>query len=324
MQKGSDDIMKVTGSIKEAHGKEVIESLAEVYQQLYIKPADDAGEKYASIVRRGLEAEEKDLSHFKTHKDDSLVFVDTPEGKVCVVTLKERQDFETIIRIMANRCAPVEVPSSQGASILSGVINWRKIEAHEEEFLKQEKEKGVEDPDWNAEFKRFTSDKKNYLDVLIILSFGPYSGMDGEVFGMEDQEWAEYSNTIRLYHECTHFICRKRYPEKIDAVWDELVADAIGIYAAFGKYDRKMEERFLGIENERYLGGRLENYVKDLSGEEKLNELSRLSGIITGILKRFDEMIQGVSDAEPFDLIDILESSMDSLWISDNSSKRDK
>ncbi|MBQ6575892.1 MAG: hypothetical protein IJL90_07295, partial [Lachnospiraceae bacterium] len=48
---------------------------------------------------------------------------------------------------------------------------------------------------------------------------------------------------------------------KIDAIWDELVADAVGITAAFGKYDADLEKLFLGIEGNTYTGGRLENYT---------------------------------------------------------------
>ena len=51
---------------------------------------------------------------------------------------------------------------------------------------------------------------------------------------ISDPDWLQKSQIIRKYHECTHFICRNLYPEKTDAVRDELIADAIGIYAADG------------------------------------------------------------------------------------------
>ncbi|MCR5651413.1 MAG: hypothetical protein K6F86_09565 [Lachnospiraceae bacterium] len=295
--------------MKEAHGQDVIKGLAETFQQLYLAPGDEGMEKYPPIVRSGEEAEIKDLSHFKMSEKDSLVTVDTPEGEVRVVTLFERHDFVTFLQIIANRCKPVEIPDTQGASIVSGIINWEKIRKHEEEFLKAEAEKGNLIPDWHAEFERFTSDKKNYLDVLIVLSVGPYSNTPAESFGYTDDEWIGLSNTIRLYHECTHFVCRKRFPGKEEAVWDELVADAVGIYAALGRFDIAMEEKFLGIEDGHYTKGRLENYIEDLTGEEKQAALDELSRKAADILKGFDEMIRNNKDAKPFDIAILLEEN---------------
>lgn len=51
---------------------------------------------------------------------------------------------------------------------------------------------------------------------------------------VSDLDWLQKSQVIREYHKCTHFIWRNLYPEKTDAVRDELIADAIGIYAADG------------------------------------------------------------------------------------------
>ena len=59
----------------------------------------------------------------------------TPAGEVQIVTLGERQDFELFLQIMGNRCIPTEIPATQGASILDGVINWPKIREHETEYL---------------------------------------------------------------------------------------------------------------------------------------------------------------------------------------------
>lgn len=289
---------------KNLSGKEVYTALAEVYQQLYLKPAEEGREEYADIVRCGEDAEVKDLSHFTMNERDKLEYLNTPAGEVCCVTIYEREDFETFLRIMANKCKAVPIPSTQGASILDGVINWTKIYDHRDEFLRSETEKGNPEPDWDEEFKRFTSDKKNYLDALIVLSVGPYSAIPASKAGVSEDEWIRLSDTIRKYHECTHFICRRKYRDKIDAVWDELVADAVGIYAAFGKFDSEMEEIFLGIKDGRYEGGRLENYVKE--------DLSELSSKISGILKAFRDMIKEGRD--PYETAILLEESKDDLW----------
>ncbi|MBQ4482873.1 MAG: hypothetical protein II966_06530, partial [Lachnospiraceae bacterium] len=230
----------------------VIATLADTYRQLYVAPGPGAKEKYLAIVEKGHEPETRDLSHFITSEKDSILTVQTLVGEVTVITLGNREDFVTFLQIMANRCEPVDIPDTQGASIIDGVINRRKIEQHME---------GLSGPEYNEEFRRFTADKRNFKDALIVLSTGPYSAIPAGRIGACDAEWITLSQKIRKYHECTHFICRRLYPDKKDAVWDELVADAVGIVAAFGKFDADMEKLFLGIEGDTYTGGRLENYA---------------------------------------------------------------
>ena len=61
----------------------------------------------------------------------------------------------------------------------------------------------------------------------------------------------ELINSLLSINETLVIICRKLYPDRIDAVWDELVANAGGIRAAFGRFDAKTEKIFLGIEGNR-------------------------------------------------------------------------
>ena len=296
-------------------GNSVIKTLAEIYKQLYIEPSDDALEKYRNVVLRGNEPEKYDLSHFVTSERDTLEYADTPAGKVMCITLHERQDFITFLRIMGNRCAMADIPDTQGASILDGVINWKTINDHREEYFSENQE--ASDSGWNEEFKRFTSDKKNYTDALIILSVGPYSNTPASSVGIPEDEWIPKSHTIRKYHECTHFICRRKFPEKKDAIWDEVVADAVGIYAAFNRPDTDMEKKFLGIEGDHYIGGRLENYVEADTDEEKKEELDRLSARISKVLEGFEKIMTDNKGVPPFEMAVILEESMDGLWKKD-------
>ena len=302
------------------YGRQVIESLAGEFKQLYLCPGGEGQASYDDIVKRGRDVSEKSLSHFCMDEKDKLEYLDTPAGRVLCVTLNKRRDFVTFLQIMANRCEAVDIPDTQGASMIDGVINWTKIKAHKKEFLKAEADKGNLFPDWSAEFKRFTSDKRNYLDSVIVLSAGPYNAVSAKRLGLEADEWTALSDRIRKYHECTHFVCRRLFPEKKDAVWDELVADAVGIYAAFGKYDPEMEKLFLGIEGDRYIGGRLENYIESYtkdaagSGPDRADVLSGLAVKISGVIKAFDEMITKSMDADPFEIAFLLEESMNKLW----------
>ena len=87
-------------------------------------------------------------------------------------------------------------------------------------------------------------------------------------------------------------------------MWDELVADAVGIYAALGHYDAALEKRCLGITGERYTGGRLENYSDDTE---------KLAKPVSEMLDRFCGIIGEHPDAAPFDLIPVLQEYQESF-----------
>ncbi|MBR5336363.1 MAG: hypothetical protein IK152_00060 [Lachnospiraceae bacterium] len=300
--------------MRELKGRAVIEELAEIYRQLYLKPGEEGQKEYPDIVRRGMEPDVKDLSHFISDERDQLTFEITPAGIVLVIVFYKREDFITFLQIMGNKCAPIEIKDSQGASLLDGVINWNKINSHREEFFRSEMEKGNIIPDWASEFKRFTSDDSNYLDTLIVLSVGAYSAISADRVGYGEEEWLDLSHKIRMFHECTHFMCRKRYPEKIDAVWDELVADSVGIYGAFGRFDKDMAKLFLGVRDGRYVGGRLANYVKADTEEEKEQILQGLAARVEIILEEFAKIIDGHPGAGPFEVAEILEATKERLY----------
>ena len=280
----------------------VLEPLAEIYPQLYLAPGEEGAKLYPGIVGRGEDAPVHSLDHFRGSSRDEVTTEKTPAGEVLTVTLGDRRDFETFLQIMGDRCVPTEIPATQGASILDGVINWPKIRRHKEDFLAA----GRNPLKWPEEFKRFTSDKRNYRDAVIILSTGPYSALPAEEAGLTEEEWLAASYRIRKAHECTHFICRRLFPDRINAVWDELVADAVGLYAAFGRYDLGLAERLLGVGPEGYTGGRLENYA----GGEDLDALARK---VHRTLLHLDGVIRGAGETDPYALAVRLENEI-SVW----------
>ena len=270
-------------------GEAVLSVLAEDYPQLFLDPDRDEQETYRRVVRRGEEPETRSLAHYRGSAFDRLETADTPAGPVRVLTLGDRRDFELVLRgLMAAKNGPLApIPASQGAAMLT-LFNWPRIRAHLAQFPPEEQA---------AEFKRFTSVKENYQDMLIVLSRGPYSNVSAEAVGLAEDEWLALSDTVRRFHELTHVICRRLYPEDVDAVRDELIADAVGLYAAFGRFEPETEALFLGIRDGRYIGGRLENY----SGEPEA-----LAGPVSAALERMRGIVDALSGAEPFALIDAL------------------
>ena len=269
--------------------KTVLKTLAAEYPLLWLNPDVDDKETYRRVVLQGEEPEKNSLSHYRGSENDRMETARTPAGPGRVVTLGDRQDFELVIRgLMAAKSGPLTpVPKTQGAAMLT-VFNWPRIKAHLAEFPAGEQ---------NEEFRRFTSVRENYIDMLIVLSRGPYSGVSAREAGAGEDEWLALSDTIRRFHELTHVICRRMYPDNIDAVRDELIADAVGLYAAYGYFDPEMEKLFLGIRDGQYLGGRLENYT---------DEPEKLADQVSAKLGRMREIIDGQKWEDPFDMIPAL------------------
>ena len=294
-------------------GTDVIPYLAGIYPQIYLIPQEGGNPLYRKIVLAGKDAPSHSLDHFQKDPGDLLTMEETPAGDIMAVTLISRSDFETMSQIMGHKCRNDRIPATEGASILDGVISWQKIRAHEASFRAEEAAKGNTDPDWDSEFKAFTSSKRNYTDALILLSSGPYSAITHEQAGFSETDWKKYSMIIRKTHECTHFICRRLFPEWIDPLWDELTADAVGIHAALGRYDQTLAELFLGIRDSRYVGGRLENYIR--KEEEKTPEaLDHTAARIHEVLNRFSAWISSETFRDPWDLAVRLEKKYPEWW----------
>ena len=267
----------------------VMQQLAREYALFYLNPDVDTQEEYREVVLRGHDVETKSLEHYIGSDSDTIDMTDTPVGQVRVVTLGNRHDFELAIRgLSAAKHGPhIEVPKSQGAA-MHQIFNWPRIHTYLAGFPKEQR---------HAEFKKFTSVKENYIDMLIILSRGPYSNISAERIGLDEKTWLDHSNTIRKYHELTHVICRKQYPDNIDIVRDELVADAIGLFATYGSFDPEKVKLFLGIDGETYIEGRLANYTDDPQGQTP------------EICKTLSDMkirIDAENPSDPFDLIPVL------------------
>ena len=241
--------------MKDDRNEHVLISLSKRYPQLLlpIDASTPSSEEYKSAVLRGNPLHRE--PDFSLSDDDWLRIFETPAGKVEVLFLSERSDFEHALRALAYRCAPREIPSSVGASTLIGLSNWEKIHTHKRQYLLSG------GTDWSAEFRRFTAEKSNYQDIIILLSNGPYSAVPGSQLGLPEDQWLEKSLTIRCYHELTHFVCRKLYPDDIEAIRDEVLADLMGVLAAFGRIDVDLVRLFLGIGNYQRDNGRLSYYA---------------------------------------------------------------
>jgi hypothetical protein len=185
----------------------------------------------------------------------------TAGGRVPVLVAGARQDFVALVQALASRNEPEAVPDAMGACIVNGLNNWDRVARHRREF---EATRGVSDEDaWAEEFRRMAADKALYQDRLILLSRGPYSAVRATEVGLDEAEWLARSLVIRREHECTHYFTLRVFGIMRNHLLDELIADFIGLTAAFGRYDARLALRFFGLEDyPRYRpGGRLESYL---------------------------------------------------------------
>ena len=272
-------------------GKTVVYLLADRYPQLRlpIRTGMKDTSEYQNAVLRGIPfSGEPD---FIGSEEDRFTVMETPAGKVEILYLAKREDFEHAFRALAYRCEPVDILPSVGASTMIGLINWEKINRHKEEYLSSG---GM---DWNEEFERFTAEKSNYRDTIILLSAGFYSNILAETVGLNEDEWKEKSLIIRKYHELTHFVCRRIYSNDIDSIRDEVFADCVGLVAAFGKYNPSLACEFLGIEKEGFRpGGRLSHYVEE-------EELPKSIDNAREIIDFCKTKVNGWNDQDVFSLI---------------------
>ncbi len=244
---------------------------------------------YKNAVLRGQPVEAE--PDFFTSPEDSFTVAETPVGPAEVLYLADRRDFEHALRALAYRCEPAEILPSVGASTIRGLINWEKINRRKTEYLLSG------GADWPTEFRRFTADKSNYTDTLILLSGGEYSAVPAGELGLSEAEWRGLSLTIRKYHELTHFICRGLRPGDVDVVRDEILADMIGLAAAFGRCDAALARRFLGIDGGSCRpGGRLAHYVSP----EALDEAAERARALT---EEYAGKIEPLPKTDPIGLL---------------------
>ncbi len=293
----------------------IINELAKRYPQLYLSPAAGMSKSdlYIEIVRKGNRPErlkrlmESAPAGFEGSAKDRCFIENTPAGNIEIVYFYNRFDFEQFLQVIMYYCEPVVVPKTIGAALISGIINWSKIEQHKKDFL----ENGRNPFLWNDEFIKFTSVKSNYRDDIIVISHGGYSGISAHEVNYSELEWNEISLKIRIYHECTHFICRKMHSEKIDPLWDEILADCIGSLYALNYYDTALAKRFLGLSETGFIkGGRLINYCEDLSS---LDENAIYAGTIIDRLQTevFNYQKQNFNY---YDILDHLENRKEELY----------
>lgn len=154
----------------------------------------------------------------------------TGAGRIPLLVVRHRPDFERLVQALTRRNEPVPVPVAQGAAMVSGYVNWTRVREARRLLGRQP------GPD----------DKPLYQDRFLLLSDGPYSGVPAATLGLDDPEWRETSLALRRDHESAHYLTRRLLGSMRNHLHDELVADYAGMTAAAGAFRADWFRAFLG------------------------------------------------------------------------------
>ena len=211
-------------------------------------------EAYRQATRRGLRtATMPEASGLALRKPDHLQLFLHPSiaGQVPVLVAEERGDFEQIVQALCYRNEPRPLPASMGAVFVKGLNNWDRIRRLRESL------RGLPlQQNWQQQ-------KDQYQDSLIILSRIPYSNVSAAQMQLTEEEWLDYSLKIRLKHECAHYFTLRYFQQMNVNMYDELIADYLGICAVSSHFRADWFMHFIGLEKYPQVrpDGRVNNYL---------------------------------------------------------------
>lgn len=269
------------------HARSVAEGawpvLAATFPQLMfpVREGQSEAPEYRDATRKGRFPEAPQPPELADPAAIELELHPSIAGTVPVLSVRERADFETLVRAFTARGEPVAVPPSMGACLVAGLNDWARIHTHRAAW------EAAGGGDWAAEMCRLTADTARYQDRFVLLSRGPYSDVPAAATGLDEPTWFDRSYALRRGHECTHYFTLRVFGGLQHNVLEELLADLAGLLAAFGTYDPELALRVLGLEDgDRFRpGGRLANYRGTLS-DDAFAVLQRLTRVTVAALAR--------------------------------------
>lgn len=202
---------------------------------------------YRGVVRRGEPvAQCPTASGLALHDPAgvSLHIAQTPAGRIPVIQIRHRLDFEAVLQALLHQNEPIPIPPSMGAVMIAGYNNWDRIEKHQTRWRQTASPWAV----WADEFKRLLPQKERYQDSFVIVSSGPYSHVSAEELGLGEDEWLRWSVAIRIAHESAHYATKRLYGQMRNNLQDEIVADAMALVTVTGQFRADWFLRFMGLE----------------------------------------------------------------------------
>ena len=103
---------------------------------------------------------------------------------------------------------------------------------------------------------------------IILLNRAPYSNVAADKLSLTADEWLIKSHVLRLRHESAHYETLRLFGGMKNHALDEILADALGQFAAFGNFDADRQRIFFGLDGDKCTG-RLQFYCQKVSPLER-------------------------------------------------------
>ena len=277
----------------------IMDVLKAPFRQLYfpIRKGISQDPEYQSAVRRGeLATVYSQATGLEFNQPDEirLVIHSSPAGKIPVLIIPNREDFENLLRALTMRNEPEPIPRSLGAMTISGFNNWDRIDSYKRQWIESNSDSLANQTIWKQEFRILISNKELYQDRFILVTEGPYSDVGADRVGISENRWRQLSLDIRINHESTHYFTKRMLGSMDNNLLDEIIADYMGLVVANGQFRADWFNHFMGLETYPHYrqGGRLQNYRGDPPlSEGSFQILQSLVIRAARNLERFDENV---------------------------------
>jgi hypothetical protein len=286
-------------------GDAVFPYLQRCFPQLAIPIRDGISKSdlYARAVRRGEAVDPAAFGEALQLQNPAglrLEIHEHPAGALPVLIVQDRDDFATLVRALACRNEPTPIGPAVNAQMIAGIVNWDRVRRYRASWS------GGMAPDdtertWPAEMARVAATApETFRDRIMLVATASYSSVDAHDLGLpyEARRWRELSHVIRVEHEFTHYTTKRLYGHMRNNLFDELLADFMGVTAALGTFQARWFLTFIGLDPwpDVRPDGRVHTYRADLSEEafrvvcevtrRAAEELERLTGARYSVSER--------------------------------------
>ena len=216
-----------------------------------IRPDMASTDTYRRVARRGEAFRHDDFGDRLTLEvpgELRLLIQEHPAGALPVLTTSNRKDFLTLLCALGGRSEPRFFPSAMNAQLISGYNNWDRVGRYRDAW--QRERGGFLTTDWAAEMQRvIRTEPSLFQDRIVLVTDAPYSGVTASEleFAITDSEWRRCSMSLRLEHEFTHYATKRLWGTMRTNLFDELLADFMGMTHALGRFSKDAFSRFLGL-----------------------------------------------------------------------------
>ena len=133
---------------------------------------------------------------------------------------------------------------------------------------------------------------------LLLLNRAPYSSLPAEALCLDEEDWLERSQRLRLAHECAHYETLRLLGGMKNHALDEILADALGQVAAFGDFSAERQRLFFGlVQGEDTCTGRLSFYTRNVRREDRGEVYRAVDRVLDMIEAELQEMMSRKAEA---------------------------